>query len=446
MTETAGVAHVVVNRALDLTAQTVDWGKSKPGILKAVIERVEGPVNATLGTTAVKTVIKVGDRVLTTVDKSIESTMNTSYYKSGEAFVKSQYSNRIVPATNTVTTTVATTTSRITTPVINTYSNVLIVADRQVEYYLPDAEGLGKELPLTAVGITRKVGKRTVKRAKAAKKYTVAKVGNMANATKKTLRFAFEQAKPSNIKKNTVKAYVAGFDMSDKMLDKYLPSKGDALVAKGPVSLVQKATKRIVVHSIAQVKAAATAIKNSPTTFKKAVNTTIAGAKVQLARLQKMSVEIRFKSYDTLLPYINAAQARSLALIQATDRLLLKYPLTTYVRNFAVKRYDGLVAPIVAKLIKPAAAKPATPKKEAPPMPAVEAPPAQPESGEGAVAGEDAVAPDEEAVAPVPEPVEEEVAEPEAEEEMPAERPPSVEGGGKKKSKKNKKKDAAAYC
>lgn len=127
-----GLAHEVVNQALALTGRSVEWGKSKPGMFKSVIERVEGPVNATLSSGPARSVIKVGDRVLTTVDKSIESAMNTSTYKSGEAFVRNQYSNRIVPATNTVTTTVVTTTSRVTTPVVNTYMGVLKFADKQV--------------------------------------------------------------------------------------------------------------------------------------------------------------------------------------------------------------------------------------------------------------------------------------------------------------------------
>ena len=126
------LAHEAVNLALNYTEKTVEWGKSKPGFLKSVIERVEGPVVKTLETRAIKTVVKIGDSVLTTVDGTLDKAISSTYYKSGEAYVKSAYSNRIVPATNTVTTTVASTTSRVTTPVVNVYSGVLAFADKQV--------------------------------------------------------------------------------------------------------------------------------------------------------------------------------------------------------------------------------------------------------------------------------------------------------------------------
>lgn len=126
------LAHDAVGLVLDYTGKTVEYCKSKPGLLNTIISRVEGPVAKTLESRAAKTVLKVGDQVLTTVDGTIDKAIGSTYYKSGEAYVKSTYSNKIVPATNTVTTTVATTTSRVTTPVVNVYTGVLAFADKQV--------------------------------------------------------------------------------------------------------------------------------------------------------------------------------------------------------------------------------------------------------------------------------------------------------------------------
>ena len=126
------LAHDVVGFALDYTGKTVDSIKSKPGLLSNIVTRVEGPVCKTLEHRAVKTVLKVGDQVLTTVDGTIDKALTSTYYKSGESYVKSTYSNRIVPATNTVTTTVTTTTNRVTTPIVNVYTGVLSFADKQV--------------------------------------------------------------------------------------------------------------------------------------------------------------------------------------------------------------------------------------------------------------------------------------------------------------------------
>jgi hypothetical protein len=132
-----GLAHEAVSLALTYTKNTVEWSKKNNGLVKKVIERVEGPVEATLASNAAKTVLKVGDRVLSTMDGTINTALNSSYYKAGDNFARTTYSKRIVPATTKVTTTVATTTAVVTKPVVNAYTGILTFADRQVMCHYP---------------------------------------------------------------------------------------------------------------------------------------------------------------------------------------------------------------------------------------------------------------------------------------------------------------------
>ncbi len=218
-----------------------------------------------------------------------------------------------------------------------------------MEYYLPDDSGTDKHLPLTAMGITSKATRRAVKRVNGARKWSAAKIGNMKDVAKKSLKFAAENAKPAAMRKNAAKLYQTTFEVSDKLIDRYMPDQKDGLTAKGPVTLANKLARRSVKASISGVKELALALKNSPTTFKKALTTSVDSVKTQLARIQNMSLRITYKSYDALTPYVNAAQTRSLALIQTTDALLLKYPMTAFWRNFAITKYEGYLAPVVQR-------------------------------------------------------------------------------------------------
>jgi len=288
------LAHEALNLALNYTEKTVDWGKSKPGIVKSVIERLETPVTATLETRAAKTVLKIGDQVLSSVDGHLDSAINSRYYKGGEAFARSTYSNRIVPATNTVTTTVKTTTTRVTTPVFNVYTTALAFADRQVESFLPDAEASDRHAPLSLTSVTTKATRRAVKKVGAVRTGVVMRVGKTQRAVKAAVRGAMEQARPANIKKNVKAAYATTFKTADDVIDSYLPgAKDDGLVAKGPLTLVTKVSKRGTKHTIAGVKALATAVRNSPSTFKRAVRSAVAAVKQQVERMQNMSLTIR---------------------------------------------------------------------------------------------------------------------------------------------------------
>jgi hypothetical protein len=173
----------------------------------------------------------------------------------------------------------------------------------------------------------------------------------MKEVAKKSLKFASDNAKPAAMRKNAAKLYEATFEVSDKLIDRYMPDQKDGLTAKGPTTLANKLARRSVKTGIAGVKDLALALKNSPTTFKKALTASITGAKAQLARIQNMSLRITYQSYDALTPYVAAAQTRSLALVQTTDALLLKYPVTAFWRNFAVQKYEGYVAPVVQRYL-----------------------------------------------------------------------------------------------
>mmetsp|Transcript_35946 Transcript_35946/g.91880 ORF Transcript_35946/g.91880 Transcript_35946/m.91880 type:complete len:438 (-) Transcript_35946:355-1668(-) len=346
------LAHEALNLALNYTEKTVDWAKSKPGICQSVVSRLESPITKTLDLAATKKILKIGDQVLTSVDGHIDSAINSKYYKGGEAFARSTYSNRIVPATNTVTTTVKTTTSRVTTPVVNVYTTALAFADRQVESYLPDAEASDRHAPLSLTSVSVKATRRAVKKVGAVKTGVVMRIGRTNKAVRAAVRGAMEQTRPTNIKKNAVAAYKTTFATADGVIDAYLPgAKDDGLVVKGPVTLVTKLSKRSTKHTIAGVKALATAVRNSPTTFKKAVRGAVAALRLQVERVQNMGLTIKYKAYDTFTPYIEAAMSRSLAVVKATDQMLLKRQLTARVRNFAVDKYQVILAPYVDKYL-----------------------------------------------------------------------------------------------
>ena len=352
------LAHEAVNLALQYTEKGVEWGKSG-GLSKAVITRLEGPVNKALSTRAAQTVLKIGDSVLTSADGHLDAAIESRHYKAATAFAHST-----VARTTAATVSIQTTATRVTTPVVNVYTSALAFADRQVESYLPDAEASDRHAPLSLTGVTAKATRRAVKKVGAVKTGVVMRVDKSAKAARAAVRAAFEAAKPANLKKNTKAAYKASFAACDGVIDKYLPgAKDDALVAVGPITLATKLSKRGTKHTIAGVKALATAVKNSPTTFKKAVRGAVAAVKRGIERAQNMGLTIRYKAYDTLTPYIEAVMSRSLALVKATDQMLLKRKLTAGVRNFAVDKYKVILAPYVEKYLPKPVAVPANAAK-----------------------------------------------------------------------------------
>jgi hypothetical protein len=349
-----GIAHGIVHQAVNYTVDTAEYAKSKPGVVKFAVETVERPVVFVMGSSLGKTAVKVGDRALDIADNTIDKAMSTGAYKNTEALVKTTYTNkvqpviknRVVPAANAVTTTVSKTTTAVTTPVFKAYDTVLAIADATVDRVLADKDDAVKEKKVTVTGITKKISRRSVKKARAAKNRAV----QMAKNTKANASWALTQAKPANLKKHAVAAYDFSLAKADNFVDYYMPDT-DGLVAKGPVTLTKKVAKRGYRYSIKAVKQAALAIKNSPTTFKNMAKKVYDTVSTKVKQIANMKIRVKFLSIEDVKPYMQAAQTKSMALVKATDNLLLKYPLTTSVRNFAIKRYEVLLAPLIAKYV-----------------------------------------------------------------------------------------------
>ena len=69
------VAHDVVNYGLAVGKDALAYSKSKPGVMKWTVEKVEGPVCSVLGSKLGQTAIKVGDRAVTVADGTIDKAM-----------------------------------------------------------------------------------------------------------------------------------------------------------------------------------------------------------------------------------------------------------------------------------------------------------------------------------------------------------------------------------
>jgi len=386
------VAHDVVNYGLAVGKDALAYSKSKPGMVKWTVEKIEGPVSSVLGSKLGQTAIKVGDRAVTVADGTIDKAMNTGVYKSSSRVVKTTYTNRILPATSAVKKTCARASTAVTTPVVNTVNKALELADRSVEYMLPEADAkIRKEdqkLPKTVVGLSRKISRRSVRKVAATRKMVAS-----------TAAYALEQSKPANIKKNTVLVYSKTLAGADKLVDTYLPDS-DKLVGKTPVMLVKKLAKRSKTHTVAMVKKVATAIKNAPTTFKKACSDTYKKITVQAMKLRKLKLKLMTvaEAKEKVATLLEAGKAKGALYVAATDKLLLKYQYPAALRNFGVnfylKRLAPIIQPVLAKVLgeKPkttgfmAAIKPArsaAPVRSAPPpkvaSPTPAAPVAEPE-------------------------------------------------------------------
>lgn len=371
------MAHDVVNYGLTVGKDALKYSKSQPGVIKWTVEKVEGPVKSVLGSKIGQTAMKVGDRAITVADGTIDSAMNTGAYKSTSRIVKATYANRvqpviknrIVPATRAVTRTVACTTTAVTKPVFNAYSSALQFADKTVEWALPEADkNLAKEdmaLPRSVVGLSRKITRRSVRKVAATRKMVVA-----------TAAYTFEQSKPANIKKNSVIGYNKALAGADTLVDTYLPEK-DGLVGKTPVMLLKKFAKRGKTHTIATIRNIATAIRNSPGTFKKSCSVAYKHLTEHAMKLRNMKLKVKLMTVEDfkkqLTPYVTAV-----------DKMLLKYRYTAAARNMALGVYTNKLAPILnpifskylgnsmqEKPILPASKKPAT-SRSAPPPRAVE--------------------------------------------------------------------------
>jgi hypothetical protein len=146
--------------------------------------------------------------------------------------------------------------------------------------------------------------------------------------------------------------------------------------------LVKKMAKRGKTHAIATIKKIATAIKNSPATFKKSAAVAYKRVTEQALKLKNMKLKLKLVTVQdvkqTLAPYI-----------KSTDAMLLNYRYTAAVRNLVVSKLGPIVQPLITKVLgkeekpsimpsfmKPAATRSAPPAtRAAPPTPPVEAQP-----------------------------------------------------------------------
>ena len=341
-----GIAHSAVNSALSLGISTLEWTKSKDGsYLKWAVEKVEAPAKYTLESRLGQTVLKVSDSCLTLADNTIESALNTSTFKSCEALVKTTYSNKLRPVVTNTAGVVVNTTSRVTTPVGKIYFAALAIADRQVDYFLPGDKNETQSKP-TIIGLTRKVTRRTGRRIYVAKEWTVTKVTNVSNG----VMFTVKQAHPVNVVKNVKALYWIVLVRADNLVDSWLPDSEDhSPQPQGPVSLASKIVRRSVKRTAAGVRAAATAIRKLPSTFKAVARSAVASAKA--ARSRTVAAVSALVSYDyrsaassiVTYDYRSAASSRALAILSAADRTLQRYRLTAALRNFVEARFGFLV-------------------------------------------------------------------------------------------------------
>ena len=136
------VAHDVVHATLATAQDVIKSAKSSPGVIKWTVETLEGPVCTVLRSKPGQTAVKVGDGALTYADGTLDRAMSTNAYKATSRVVKTTYSNRVVPATTAVKKGL----SAVSRPVTNAYSGALELADKSVEWALPEADSkLAKE-------------------------------------------------------------------------------------------------------------------------------------------------------------------------------------------------------------------------------------------------------------------------------------------------------------
>ena len=358
-----GLAHQAFTTCLTYGVSTLENIKKKEGsTLKWAVDTIEVPARYTLDTRIAQTLIKAGDRCLHVADGGIETAMNSSTFKTCEAVVKNTYNQRLQPAIKNTTTCVSNTTHRVTHPIGLAYGNTMAIADRQVEWLLPDPEVGVKARSLKEV--TTKVVRRTGRRVKVVSNWTTAK----AVAVKHTVCDTLDQARPSNIKKRVSSLLYRLILNADALVESYLPDTEDVKVTpKGPSEIVLKISRRSSKRAISGVRAVAAVIRNAPQKLNKSVRSYVNSGR---------TIKNQIVSYD----YIGRARSTSTALVHSTDELLLKYRVTSAICNFLQSRFETFLAPLIPRLFTdpatppPAIAEPV--KKELTAAPTVTAPPA----------------------------------------------------------------------
>jgi len=280
-----GVATELVNSTLATGKSVLERAKGKDGYVKWVVEKVEAPAIVVLDSGVGKAALNVGDRVVKFADNTVDTTMNNSVVKNGRKMVKDTYTNRVLPVTTAVSTKVSTTTAAVTTPIAKVYTGSLEMCDRTVERFLPADEK--KELPLTPMVIGRKITRRSVNRARAAR----ANAGKYYVSAKAKAAYAVEQAKPENIKKNSKIVYNKSIARTDKFIDRVLP-EDDNFIATGPVTLAKKVTQRGAKRANKAAQAAMRAVRSAPDTFKKSAKKAYVYAAKQAELIKARALQI----------------------------------------------------------------------------------------------------------------------------------------------------------
>jgi hypothetical protein len=216
------VATEIVHSALAKGTDLLEGVKRGKGIatapLRLAVTVVEKPVVWVLDSSLGKTGLRVGDRCVKFADGTVDGAMNSSVVKTtGRMY-------------STSTTYVSETSDRISC----VYQGSLSTADDIVERFLP---GDDKELPITPRVLVTKVGRRTVKRVQT----VPSNLRKVAVRTRATVSTTLDQARPANVRKNTVIVYKRAMTSADSLVDYVLPDD-EPFVATGPLTLSKKVT------------------------------------------------------------------------------------------------------------------------------------------------------------------------------------------------------------
>jgi hypothetical protein len=152
--------------------------------------------------------------------------------------------------------------------------------------------------------------------------------------------------------------------------------------------LVKKFAKRGKTHTITTIKKVATAVKNSPDTFKKVCANTYKMMTEQAMKLRNLKLKVKLMTIEDMrahvTPLLNSMQTKGAMYVASADKMLLKYQYTAALRNFGVNFYTSKLAHIVnpmltkligegkaapVKAIKPAATRSAPPVRAPAPAP-----------------------------------------------------------------------------
>lgn len=238
-----GVATELVKRTVEKGKDIIDEVKRRGGVAGWAVGKAERPVVTVLDSGLGKGALNVAER-----------------------FVKCADSNVLVKVGGNAAKGTSTAISKV-------YQGTLVMADRQVERFLPPSSDdyYEPEVVVTPILIVRKVTKRSTKLVRAAPKRARKVLFSAKNQVARTI----EQARPANLAKNSKIVYALAITGADKLVDRLLPCD-DALVATNPVTLTIKVAKRAGKGAGAAVRAAVRAVRNAPDTFKKTARRTYA--------------------------------------------------------------------------------------------------------------------------------------------------------------------------